>query len=301
MGAIAATTSDLYYTIAVSQNAGGPSEPYLGGSVMRVPLGGGPSTQVASGYLFTRPVVGPTSVILGERGGIYPINRNDAIASVPLSGGPATTVMTLSTGSLINGLATDGTYVYFTDQVSLQVVPLAPDSGAASALTLTTEQPNVIGAFGQRLIFIVPQGAVASLPLPPRANSTLTMLGTSAAGATEIMPCGSDACWLGDTNTLQKINPAGGAPISIATLTGAIEVALGVAFDGTSFYAIGINASGSEDSLERIPADGSCPAVIVHMPFNDGGDVAVDDECVYWLNSEGIFSLAKTAQGPFNQ
>jgi hypothetical protein len=54
-------------------------------------------------------------------------------------------------------------------------------------------------------------------------------------------------------------------------------------------------------SLERIAADGSCPVVLVNMPASQGPSVAVDDECVYWSNPEGIFSLAKTAPGPFDQ
>jgi hypothetical protein len=37
------------------------------------------------------------------------------------------------------------------------------------------------------------------------------------------------------------------------------------------------------------------------MPSEAGGSVAVDDECVYWSNTEGIFRVAKTAVGPFAQ
>jgi hypothetical protein len=35
-------------------------------------------------------------------------------------------------------------------------------------------------------------------------------------------------------------------------------------------------------------------------PRNDA-TVAVDDECVLWSNAAGIFSLAKSVQGPFRQ
>ncbi len=223
VGSIVASASDLYYTIYVVQaNGAGLSNAYLAGSVMRIPLGGGQPTQVASGYFFGLPVLGATSVFF-KASNAYPNNGSDAIVSVPLAGGPPTTVLTLASNDpLLNGLATDGTFVYFGDQDGVEAIPLESDSGAPARMTLT---PGAItdgmGVFGQHLIFTLPQGGVESVPLPPRPNSPVTMLGTSAAAPVELTSCGSNACWLAEgSNSLDEMSPLGGTPTTIATLTG---------------------------------------------------------------------------------
>lgn len=73
-----------------------------------------------------------------------------------------------------------------------------------------------------------------------------------------------------------------------------------VAFDGADFYIVG-GESGTTERLGRMATDGSSSVILATMPAGGGGSVAVDDECVYWSNALGIFSLAKTAEGPFAQ
>jgi hypothetical protein len=78
-----------------------------------------------------------------------------------------------------------------------------------------------------------------------------------------------------------------------------------LAFDGTNVYAtafgfpgpFGSSGPGSAPDLVRIPAAGDSPVVLVK---GNATSVAVDDQCVYWSGPPGIFSLAKTAQGPFD-
>jgi hypothetical protein len=53
--------------------------------------------------------------------------------------------------------------------------------------------------------------------------------------------------------------------------------------------------------LGRMALDGSGSTILATMPASGGGSVAVDDACVYWGNALGIFSLAKSAAGPFAQ
>ncbi len=299
VGTIVASTSDLYYTIYVVQN-GSASGAYLAGSVMRVPLGGGQSTQVAYGYLFGQPLVTATSVVfLADN--TFPNNDSDAIIAVPLSGGAATTLLTLaSNDAFLNGIATDGTLLYFGDQNGLEAVPLASDSGAAGMVTIKPGAlTDGIGVFGQSLIFTLPQGGIESVPLPPQADSPASMLGTTGAAPVDLSSCGPNACWLDEgNNSLEQMSGSGGTIARIA-LTGPLATAYTFAFDGTNFYVLG--ADSSDESLARIPSDGGCPVILVDMPVSGGWGVAVDDECVYWTNSEGIFSLAKTAVGPFHQ
>jgi hypothetical protein len=301
VGTIIASTSDLYYSIYVIQS--GRAGFFLPGSVMRIPLGGGQSTQVASGSLFGQPLLTATSVLF-LASNTLPNNASNAIISVPLSGGPPTPIVTLASGDgFLNGIATDGTFVYFGDQRGLEAVPLASDSGNPAPVPVVPGAlTDGIGVFGRHLIFTLPQGSVESVPLPAQANSPVTTLGTTGPAPVDLTSCGSNACWLDQgSNALEEIDPRGGRITTIATLTGPLANAFTFAFDGTDFYVTGTDASQTIQSLARVPGDGGCPVIIASMPPSDSIAVAVDDECVYWSSSNGIFSLAKSADGPFNQ
>jgi hypothetical protein len=60
------------------------------------------------------------------------------------------------------------------------------------------------------------------------------------------------------------------------------------AFDGANSYVIGLDTTGSTQSLERIPYGGGCPVFLANMPVAGQGSVSVDDECVYGSNSEDL-------------
>jgi hypothetical protein len=144
VGALRVNGADVYYVIYIVQTDF-PSTPYLAGSVMRVPSGGGQPTQVATGYFFGPPVFTPTSVILGE-GNVYPNTGDDLIVSVPLGGGPPTTLVTLTDGDgLAVGPVTDGTFVYFVDGGGVRAISLASASAGAAPTELTSEVPSDIG------------------------------------------------------------------------------------------------------------------------------------------------------------
>ena len=76
-----------------------------------------------------------------------------------------------------------------------------------------------------------------------------------------------------------------------------------IVFDGTTFYALG-SADGFESTMSvgRIPTNGDPITALVTMPVDWwGGEIAVDDTCLYWANGEGIFTIDKTATGEFDQ
>jgi hypothetical protein len=302
VGGLTAAPSGLYFTTYVVQNnPGGLENSYLDGSLLRIPLAGGQPTQMASGALFQRPIVTPTSVIVGDLAFFTAADAGASatVLSFPLSGGPPTPLVALSSSDqLITELAVDETYVYVgTWMTGVSAVPLDPDAGTAT-VPVSSNVPNVIGAFGQKLIMMFAQGAIDSVPHPPQANSPLTTLGKTVPGPAHLISCGPNACWLAGSS-LAQLDPLGGALTTIATLSGAVGDPSDVVFDGANFYLAGNGLTGS--GIARISPDGRCAVVLVTMPLSDGPSVAVDDECIYWSNSQGIFSLAKTAEGPFEQ
>ena len=74
----------------------------------------------------------------------------------------------------------------------------------------------------------------------------------------------------------------------------------GFVVDGDTFFVVAASTSGNmPDTIASMRAGGGAPVVLVKT--RDAGGIAVDDECVYWSNVDGIFSVAKTARGPFDQ
>ena len=238
----------LYYSVVGVLDNGNGFSPGLGGSFMRVPVVGGPSTTIASGYYFSAPAFTPSSVIVDE-GIPYPNNGNDVITSILLDGSAATTITTLPyNDSTLAGPLTDGTYVYFGDNNGIEAVPLSGAS-AGSVLTLSSISPNTMGIFGQHLIFLEAQGAVYSVPLPPQANSVVTQLGAGSAGPGGLIPCGSYACWLDEeAGAVDRIDPSGG-PLESFPLPAPLAYPSDIQFDGSNFYIVGNDISNTTRRL----------------------------------------------------
>jgi hypothetical protein len=278
--------------------------------MMRVPLRGGESTEVTSDYIFfNHPLLTDTAVIFHAQAASDP---SEAILSFPLSGGPPTTILSLPTGDGFgDGFASDGRFLYFSDSHGLEALPLTADAGPSDMVTLVAgAETNGMGVFGKELVFLVPHGPeatsvgkVQSVPLPPRTDAVVTMLGMSGPSPWGFTTCGSDACWLDDgTHALESFAPSSGKLRTIVQLAGPFAEANAFVFDGTDVYLSGCDASCSVRSIVRIPADGGCAAVLVTMPPSDyDSALAVDDECIYWANADGIFSLAKSVYEPSRQ
>jgi hypothetical protein len=284
-------------------------EPVETGAVMRVPAGGGQPVQVADGYLFAPPAFTSTTVILGEANVVNGGASGGAIVSIPRDGSPPTTLVELATNDWLVDfgrppLVTDGTFVYYVDQLGVEVVPTSPASAGAKPTLLSSESPISIGIVGQRLLLFT-SGAVESIPLGSSDAATETTLATGLPdGAVEVAACGNNACWLDEPfSVLEEIDPAGGPVKTIANLSGQFQSTGNVVFDGTTFFIEGTYAEEVSTGLgtmaiARVPGDGGPSVRLVTVPETyGGGALAVDDACVYFASSAGIFSLAKSAEG----
>lgn len=299
LGAFVILGSDLVYTTGTIRPAApGLADSFVAGTLMRAPLDGGAASQVASGALFRPPVSTATGAVVVEESSLE--GDGNAILSIAEDGGAPTVIVTLPNDDVfVNGIAADDRFVYFSDYGT----EAAPLNGTADAgmITMMFQSADGLGVFGHKLIFGLPQGAIESLPLPPRPNSPVTMLGTGAPGGLTVLPCGPSSCWLLESQgPLVEIDQDGGVLATLdANVVGGASIAA-AAFDGSQLYVLSENVSGGS-ALSRIPAAGGSPVVLVTGPTASPGGVAVDDACVYWSNAEGIFSLSKTAEGPFAQ
>lgn len=295
--------ADLYYVLSVLGTEGA-HRPFLAGAVMRIPVGGGPPTTFATGYVFTRPVFTSTQVIV-EADNAWPNQDINRIVSIPRGGGPPTTLIKLEESTTFP--VTDGKLIYFADSAGAHAIPAASPTAEGASLTVPVDIANDIAIFGSRLLLTFPQGGVRTIALPMKAGAPVTTVATGLpAGPVDLMSCGTDACWLAEeANAIMKISPNGGAATALP-LTGALAFASNVVFDGTKFFAAGAaEFDATTFNIATIPADGGDPVVLVRTPSlgagRGAGPIAVDDQCLYWATAQGIFSLDKTASGPFEQ
>jgi hypothetical protein len=289
IGELTATPAGLYYT--VSMIAPGPAGQITGGSMWRIVSGDGPPVQVADGAFIATLVPMATSLLIVERG----LNGPEVIATLPLAGGPPRTIFTLSNQDyMFSAPVTDGTSVYFVDPEGIVSVPLDPDAGVPPVTLAISDPGDGIGAFGARLLFIHPQGEVDTVPLPLRADSVPTRLGTTEGGSVDVLPCGSKACWRAGIDRIDSVDPRGGPVTTIATLSSAVWEMWDMAFDGANFYVVGTDdGAQSTETLVRVPANGGAPVVLSKVPSIGGGAIALDSSCIYWSNGTAIFSLAR--------
>jgi hypothetical protein len=300
-GAIALSATDVYYTatVATVPMYSGLDEQIGPIFLMRVPWVGGPSTVVASGRFLARPAINSSSVVLLDQGS----DGENAILTIPLAGGPPSTVATFSVQPT-NGFVADDSFAYFATLEGIDAVSLVSGGGDAGIIGITQNGPPTgdisfpdgIGLFGEQLLFGLSQGGIESVPLPPRPNAVMTSLGSGSPGLLDVMPCGASSCWVGwQEYGFEELDHTGHVLSTIPTSSFLWSAA---AFDGTTLFVL---AEESFDGgpplgvLQRILAASASMTTLGTMP--SAGDVAVDDECVYWSNTEGVFSLSKTAMG----
>jgi hypothetical protein len=287
VGSLTLEGSDLY--VVLDPAAPGASA----GEVMRVSTRGGSPVLLAEGYLFTRPAFTPTSVILGY------LDSNAGAASVAAfardgNGGGA--LATFTGSAPLTPPVTDGLSVYFVDGAGVESVPVDVAATPATPTLLATAFPTTLGVFGQRLLMLEPDGSVESSPIAADGGAGATLGKGSAAVPGSLVPCGAaGACWLG-TGVIYQVDPAVGPLTPFAVLSGPVAAASGLAFDGTSFFVSGQSGSTAGSSaIVSLPLAGGAQVVVATLPSSTA--IAVDDACVYFSTSTGIFSLLKSAVG----
>jgi hypothetical protein len=168
-------------------------------------------------------------------------------------------------------------------------------AGSDSLLTLTSAAAEGLEVFGSRLLLGMPE-VVQSISLPPTAGSPVIAVAASASFF-EFVPCGTDACWVDTYGTITRMTPSGDLTTTVVPIDAPYQL-LEVVSDGASFYRLMVDNLQTR-RLERIALDGaSAPFVVSTSAI---WSIAMDDDCVYWSTEQGIFSVAKTAQGPFSQ
>jgi hypothetical protein len=295
--AVGATWADPRNLVAVPASAG---------ALMQVSTFGSTPKQLATGYDFGwTPLVMPTAVIVGVTSASS--IADPGILSVPRNGDPAVPLVALTYDSLLTLPVTDGTSVYFTANAGVESVPLAPGASPAVPTQLSSEYPIGLGVFGQRLLLLLSSGQVEGIPIGASDAGTGSRdagTGEASLGAgfadpvpDSLIPCGADACWMAG-GAIEQMDPAEGEVTALASLAGGpVAAPSTLLYDGTNFFVLGSSGSyAANAAIARVPAKGGAPVVVATLPPSSRG-LAVDDACVYFGTSTGIFSLLKDAEG----
>jgi hypothetical protein len=273
------------------------------GGLFRIPVRGGSPTQliaptgeIASHFVVTKDgVVFAASTDKGkDPGGTAYLFR------VPLKGG--TMIKLATTSGLAGYVATDGTNAYFSDNDGIKSVPVK----SGSVTTLTTDLVFSFAPIGSELILAdFSNNRIGSVPL---SGGSTTTVATAQLAPVYPLACGSSICWANAGN-LSGAEADGGLPpregalqkstagttTNLSTSSSLFEP-FAVVFDGDDFYTV---AGSSGGDISRIPGNGGATTVLVSTLAANG--LAIDESCVYWSDTfGGIYSLAKSASGPFS-
>jgi hypothetical protein len=212
---MALSTDYVVFSEAHAGNAGGWS-----GEIVRIGLDGSDRTVLFSGDVAVASIFGPAGTLVTDGKNAY-FATGGGVMSVPLSGGPATT-LTTHTGAI----ALVGSSVVVADSAAggLFRVPVA----GGSATTLVSGLTGNLGP--------------------------VVACGSSVCWASEVEVGPS----MQGTATLQQLDASGGA--TTLSQGDALYVVYRLLFDGTEFFATML-ADASVGSLARVPAAGGTPVV----------------------------------------
>jgi hypothetical protein len=288
VGSMTLSGSDLYVVL----NPAAPGSD--SGEVMRVSTHGGTPELISAGYLYDAPAIVTSDDVILEyldsKAGAVSIF--ESVLNGTNGGGP---VATFPSSMLSAPPVTEDGPVYFVDGGGVESAPRGGGAIPAAPTLLATAFPTTLGVFGQRLLMLEPDGSVDSLPLGVDGGAATTIGNGSAAIPGSLVSCGAAACWLG-TGVIYQIDPSAGPLTPLATLTGPVADPSGLAFDGTDFFVSGQSGpSAASSAIVSIPAQGGAQVVVANLPSSTA--IAVDDACVYFSTSTGIFSLLKSATG----
>jgi hypothetical protein len=234
LSGIAVDSTSVYWVAGTSDATGG--------TIMKIPVGGGtPTTMTSRSGLPSHLAVDGSSVYWVEQ-------MQDAIMSIPLSGGVPAVVVT---ARLAWQFALTPTDVYWLG-IGLNRAPIA--GGAPVALTSSTFPAVPIAGLAVSATTVYfgsgpPFGAgVSEVPVQGGAVSVLAASPQSSSPGGPVAIDASRAYW-GDLQGVYTVSLAGGAA---TTLASGQDNVIAVAVDATRLYWL-VNGNGTPGSVKMLP------------------------------------------------
>lgn len=266
LGDIAVDVTNVYWT---DTNAGNP------GTVNKVPLGGGPTTALATGELY------PGSLAVDATTLYFASWNDEMVKKVPIAGGPVTTIATGENGPCC--LVLNATDLYYHSTRGIVRLPLAggtptalPETygvGFALALDATNVYWRVDVSGGAQLLKMPLDGS--SAPVSLVTSSSMGALVVNGSTLYWTMPAGTVA----GAGAIAKMPVGGTASTSLAS---GLNEPSDLAVDGTHVYF----TTRQDGNVMKVPVAGGTPTVIASKQKFPSA-IVVDGTSVYWTNYGG--------------
>ena len=287
--AIAVDATRVYWTVPDPDGGGG-------GSVMSVPLCGGPATTVASVTYAGGTIIPDALAVDGAN--VYWAIRDQArgapgsqVMMVPADGGTATPVASQQHPV---SLAVDSTSVYWGDDGNGTVVKARLDGGTPVPLGEGIAQgvgPVVVDAI--RAYFWAPLHGLMSVPVDGGRYTTLVSDDDSTATISDLAVADGVVYWSADdadASALMSIPAGGGAATALVTGQQGIG---SIATDGANVYWTTCGSPGcATGRVMKVQVGGGTPVVVASgWPHSGQGAVAVDARSVYWTSGSTLMKM----------
>jgi hypothetical protein len=260
----------LYYNLAYTAAVGSPP---VAGHIRRVALVGGDSVDVVDSPHPGHFAIADSRVLFGD--------DEQGILTAPVTGGGASPFA--SAAGRPGWLSLAGTTLYFDDDAGIERVEIA----GGGTRRVTDRIAFSFAPIGDAIVLAdFSAGTVASVPA---AGGTPTPIASSQLGPLYPVSCGTDVCWIDAGDLMTKTGTlvrASGAIVESENLFHPH----GMVADDASVFAI---AEGNGSTLSRISLATGQLDVLAHTI--GAGDIAIDDDCIYYSAFNGIFSLRKDA------
>jgi hypothetical protein len=249
------------------------------GRVMKVALGGGKPTTIASRQN------SPMAIAVDDNN-VYWTTQSGTVMKAPLAGGPPAALAS-GQGNLA-GIAVDATNVYWTGTGSIMKVPI--DGGRPVTLASRQSAPYGI-AVDANSVYWTDNGAGTVMKVPLEGG-TPTALATRQSYARAITIDGANVYWTtagsgGIGGSIMKAPLLGGSATTLASSRG---TPFGIAADAS--YVYWTDNGGS--AVMRVPIEGGGAAVLASSPSPVA--VVADAASVYWTNNGGTGAVIKLAK-----